>query len=109
MAKDANHETIVREFMRSGADVVNLSTVGKGVPDILVGFAGFNQLVEIKLPSKKGLKPNRKTSLSVRQRGWHHSWRGRKPVVIRTCEEAENLLDELLLEASQRDRKNAGS
>ena len=105
MGKDANHETIVREFMRSGADVVNLSTVGKGVPDILVGFAGFNQLVEIKLPSREGLKPTRKTSLSLRQKGWHNSWRGRKPVVIRTHEEAESLLDELLEEASKRDAK----
>jgi|TARA_R100001163_G_scaffold64557_1_gene59097 Holliday junction resolvase len=109
MGKDANHETIVREFMRSGADVVNLSTVGKGVPDILVGFAGFNQLVEIKLPAKTGLKPNRKTSLSLRQKGWHNSWRGRKPVVIRTPEEAELLLDELLEEATKRDKKEQGT
>ena len=105
MGKDANHETIVREFMRSGADVVNLSTLGKGVPDILIGFAGFSQLVEIKLPAKAGLKPSRKTLLSLRQKGWHNSWRGRSPVVIRTPEEAESLLDDMLSEASHRDRK----
>lgn len=107
MGKDANHETIVREFRRSGADVVNLANVGMGVPDILVGFAGFDQLVEIKLPPKAGLAPTRKTNLSIRQRGWHHSWRGRKPVVIRTPEEAEALLDALLDEALRRDRANA--
>ena len=95
MSKDANHATIEREFRLCGATVVSLHTLGKGVPDLLVGFAGLDQLVEVKLPTRTSDvgKKSPRTQLSNRQRGWHHSWLGREPVVVRTTEDVEKLLD----------------
>ena len=99
MGKDANHATIMRAFSQAGATVVSLHTLGKGVPDLLVGYANDDQLVEVKLPIRKGLKPGAaqhpKTRLNHRQQGWHNSWRGNRPRIIRTPEEAEALLDEM--------------
>jgi hypothetical protein len=80
VGKDANHQTIFRAFDRAGASVVSLHTLGGGVPDLLVGFAGVERLVEVKLPAR------------------HHSWGGHPPVVVRTPEEAEALVDEMAAE-----------
>ena len=96
MAKDANHEMLCRAFRAAGAGVVTLHTLGKGIPDILVGYAGSDQLVEIKLPTRRdafGASP--KTHLSRKQKTWHSSWQGQTPVVVRTPEEAEALLDRM--------------
>jgi len=94
MSKDANHETIRRAFIQAGADVVSLHTLGSGVPDLLIGFAGTEQLVEVKLPARKtDIVKTPRTHLSRKQRQWHQSWKGNEPVVIRTPEEAERLLD----------------
>jgi hypothetical protein len=99
VGKDANHGTIVRAFEQAGATVVSLHTLGKGVPDLLVGYADRDQLVEIKLPLRKasaaGAIQHPKTRLNNRQVGWHNNWRGTRPRIIRTPEEAENLLDEM--------------
>jgi hypothetical protein len=69
---DANQKAIVSAFRRIGASVQVLSAVGKGVPDVLVGFRGVNVLVEIKdgslAPSARAL-----TSDQVR---WHAAWAG---------------------------------
>jgi len=99
MAKDANHGTIVRAFEQGGATVVSLHTLGRGVPDLLIGFAGCDQLVEVKLPlrpsSEAGGVQHPRTRLNSRQVGWHNHWRGERPRVIRTPEEAEALLDDM--------------
>jgi hypothetical protein len=99
MSKDANHGTIVRAFEQAGATVVSLHTLGKGIPDLLVGYAQRDQLVEIKLPIRKaseaGPIQHPKTRLSNRQAGWHNNWRGTRPRIIRTPEEAEDLMDEM--------------
>ncbi len=99
MAKDANHGTIVRAFEQAGATVVSLHTLGKGIPDLLIGFANVDQLVEVKLPIRKNLTPGAaqhpKTRLNHRQQGWHNYWRGMRPIIIRTPEEAESLLDKM--------------
>ncbi len=95
MGRDANHATIKRAFERSGATVVDLHTIGGGVPDLLIGFAGADVLVEIKLPTRKlrDGKTSPRSTLSRRQVGWHHSWRGCSPAVVRTEEDVEELLD----------------
>ncbi len=99
MGKDANHQTIFRAFDRAGASVVSLHTLGGGVPDLLVGFAGVERLVEVKLPARQGVAfQHPATRLSRRQQGWHHSWGGHPPVVVRTPEEAEALVDEMAAE-----------
>lgn len=50
---DANHRQIVDALRRIGASVVDLSDVGDGCPDLLVGFRGKNYLMEVKDGAKK--------------------------------------------------------
>jgi len=98
-SKDFNHNEIVLAFERSGADVVQLHNVGGGVPDLLVGYCGVDQLVEIKLPPRAKAfdngKVNPRTQLSKVQRSWHAAWKGRMPVVVRCEEDVERLLDSI--------------
>ena len=51
-SRDLNHATIVRLLQQAGASVVDLSGVGGGCPDLLVGYAGNTALVEIKVPAR---------------------------------------------------------
>jgi len=70
--KDANHVPIVNAFEKLGCGVVDLSDVGRGVPDLLVWASGLWHLVDIKNPEtgygKRGLNP--------RQKKWAEEWRG---------------------------------
>lgn len=45
---DANHHEIGRLFRAHGAKTVDLSGIGGGVPDWLIGFGGQERLVETK-------------------------------------------------------------
>lgn len=45
---DANQKEIVEAFRSLGCSVFITSAVGKGFPDIVVGFRGKNYLFEIK-------------------------------------------------------------
>lgn len=90
-SRDKNHHSIVKKFERSGASVIDLSQVGRGRCDLLVGYCGVDQLVEIKLPEGKfgGTAHSR---LNHRQVAFAHKWNGRVPVVVRTEHDVERLL-----------------
>jgi Holliday junction resolvase len=45
---DANQEAVVTALRSAGATVQSLAGVGKGVPDLLVGFKGQTLLMEVK-------------------------------------------------------------
>jgi hypothetical protein len=81
---DGNHKQIVEALVKAGASVKSLADVGKGVPDLLVAFAGVNYLLEVKNPKtaygRKGLNP-----LQV---DWSASWQGAKPIVVHSPDEA---------------------
>ena len=49
---DVNQKEIVKTLRDFGASVVDLSKVGHGVPDLLVGYAGLTILVEVKSSEK---------------------------------------------------------
>ena len=70
---DSNQVEIVKELRRLGMEVEHLHSVGKGCPDILVGWKGKNCLLEIKRDEKAKLTPD--------QVLWHHSWKGQVAVV----------------------------
>jgi hypothetical protein len=59
MSKDHNHEDITRAFAAAGAYVVDLSKLGRDKPDLLVGFAGCERLVEVKTEPDPRPKPER--------------------------------------------------
>ena len=51
---DANQSEIVAALRQiPGVTVIDLREVGKGVPDLIVGRAGLNYLIELKTPKGK--------------------------------------------------------
>ena len=69
---DANQVEIVKALRQAGATVQSLASVGKGVPDLLIGFQGKTVLLEI----KDGAKVQSKQKLTQDQIDWHANWRG---------------------------------
>jgi hypothetical protein len=74
---DLNQPEIVSNLRTiPGVSVTDLSKVGAGCPDIMVGYQGANYLIEIKSEwAKKGKE------LTPMQERWHEEWRGQKSVV----------------------------
>jgi hypothetical protein len=85
-ARDGNHETITLAFRGCGASVVDLSAVGGGCPDLLIGLDGYSLLVEVKLPAgpKGGMKGRK---LKPAQIEFNAAWRGAPIHVVRTEED----------------------
>lgn len=81
---DANQKDIVAVLRHAGATVSDLSMVGKGVPDLLVGYRGVNILMEIKRDEKAPYKPT--------QIEWMKAWEGAAPYRIETTEQALKVL-----------------
>lgn len=86
---DANQESIVKAFRQIGASVQVLSAVGKGCPDVLVGFRGVNALVEI----KDGGKVPSAQKLTADQVKWHGSWAGQVCVANSIDEAIRQVID----------------
>lgn len=76
---DRNQAEIVTALRAAGASVQSLAAVGRGCPDLLVGFRGKNLLMEI----KDGSLPPSGRTLTDDQVTWHIDWRGHAQVV--TC------------------------
>jgi Holliday junction resolvase len=55
---DANQAEIVKTLRDAGADVYDLSKVGKGIPDLLVTFNGETILMEVKTNAKSRYTPD---------------------------------------------------
>lgn len=91
--KDANHDDIVKFFQQCGAKVTTLHQLGRGTPDLLVGWRGVNLLVEV----KDGSKPPSKRELTPDETRWHEEWRGQVSIV-ESREDAQRLLNETGLE-----------
>lgn len=77
---DANQPEIVSALRKVGATVVTLAAVGKGVPDLLVGFRQSTYLLEV----KDGQKPPSDRQLTPDQIDWHVSWTG-GPCAVVSC------------------------
>ncbi len=74
---DRNQAEIVRVLRAIGASVQHLHSVGKGCPDLLVGYQGINYLFEI----KDGTKPRSQRKLTPDEVEFFMSWRGRAYIV----------------------------
>lgn len=75
---DANQGEIVDALRAVGASVQDLHELGRGVPDLLVGWRGVNVLMEVKAQGG---------ALNDRETRWHSEWRG-QVAVVRSVEEA---------------------
>jgi hypothetical protein len=69
---DANQDAVVSALRAAGASVQSLAAVGKGVPDLLVGYKGTTLLMEV----KDGRKPPSAQRLTEDQLRWHGAWKG---------------------------------
>lgn len=75
---DANHTQVVSALEAAGASVQSLAALGKGVPDLLVGFRNVTILMEI----KDGSKSASRQKLTEDQLKWHGSWKGGPLTVV---------------------------
>ena len=64
---DANQKEIVDSLRKVGCSVQSLHTIGKGCPDLLVGYRGENTLLEVKVGNAQ---------LTPDEEDWQNQWRG---------------------------------
>lgn len=76
---DGNHKEICQALRDTGCDVLDLSAVGKGCPDLLISHpvTGYH-LIEV----KDGSKPASARQLNERQVKFHKEWKGPIHTVI---------------------------
>lgn len=87
--KDANHRSIVAVLRVCGASVETIEAGKAGCPDLLVGIFGVTELVEVK---DGAAKDRRQRELRETQEAWHRSWRGRPVRVVRSLDDALELV-----------------
>jgi hypothetical protein len=85
---DANHEQVVSALRAAGASVQSLAGVGKGVPDLLVGFQGKTLLMEV----KDGRKTPSERRLTDDQIRWHGAWNGGPLAIVDGVDAALRML-----------------
>lgn len=82
---DKNQRDIVQALREVGTTVISLHEVGKGCPDLLVGYKGKNYLIEIK---------NKSGKLTPRQEKFNNEWRG-KILIFRTIDDVIKFINKL--------------
>jgi Holliday junction resolvase len=85
---DANHVQVVEALRAAGATVQSLAGVGKGVPDLLVGYRQTTLLMEV----KDGHKSPSQRKLTEDQLKWHREWNGGTLAVVDGPEAALRVL-----------------
>ena len=73
---DGNHSLVVEQLREAlpEANIFDSSGAGRGFPDLVIGWKGFNFLVELKNPARG------RTRLTKAQVGFHENWQG--PIFI---------------------------
>jgi len=83
---DANHKKLIDKIRQiPSASVFSTHEVGKGFPDIVVGYRGLNYMFEI----KDGKKTASKKKLTQAEIKFHSNWTGQISVV----EKIEDILN----------------
>jgi hypothetical protein len=62
---DKNQQTIINAFRGLGATVYDLSKVGNGIPDLLIGYKNHTCLVEVKSSEKATYTKHQKEFLTT--------------------------------------------
>lgn len=84
---DVNQKEIVKAFRQLGATVIDLSKVGKGVPDVIVGYKDRTIFVEIKSGSKAKFTPH--------QIEFINEWRGGKIERVETVDDVVKIINSI--------------
>jgi hypothetical protein len=75
---DDNQPRLVEQLRKiPGVTVAHTHTIGKGFPDLVVGWRGKTYLLEIKDPAK----PKSARKLTPDEEQWHQKWTGHVSVV----------------------------
>mgnify|MGYP003636766495 FL=1 len=74
---DANQKKIVSQLREIGCSVLHTHQLGKGAPDIIVGYNNLNYLVEI----KDGDKPKAQQKLTPDEVKFQSEWKGNYYVI----------------------------
>jgi hypothetical protein len=69
---DTNQNLIVTQLRRCGVSVAITSMVGKGFPDLIIGRAGQNFLIEL----KDGNKSKSRKKLTAAEKEFFTTWNG---------------------------------
>lgn len=77
---DAAQSAIVAALRKVGATVQSLADIGRGCPDLLVGFRSRTYLFEVKTA--------RIAQLTQAEAIWHADWRGQPVYVVHDAQEA---------------------
>jgi Holliday junction resolvase len=83
---DGNHAEVVDFLRGKKCSVRSLAAVGKGMPDLLVGYMGMNWIFEVKTDKGK---------LTEDQEDFFYSWNG-QATVVRSGQEAWNVIEATL-------------
>jgi hypothetical protein len=86
---DSNQTRVVKALRDLGATVQHLHAVGKGCPDLLVGYKGNNYLLEV----KDGEKPESQRKLTPDQVIWHYDWKGHVAIVTSPKDAIDKILN----------------
>lgn len=81
---DANQVQIVEQLRRLHISVQYLHTIGKGCPDLLLGFRNKNFLIEL----KDSLKTPSKKKLTDDEQEFFNTWNGQ----VNKCETLDEIL-----------------
>ncbi len=85
---DVNQPAIVDALRKAGATVQSLAAIGKGCPDLLIGYVGKTALIEV----KDGDKAASAQKLRPMQQDWHQNWRGGTLATVNDVESALSVL-----------------
>ena len=88
---DDNQQDIISEFRRLGCSVLDMSRLGEGTPDLLIGYAGQCMLVEV----KNGKKPPSKRVLTGPQIDFWMSWKA-NPRVVKNLDDVAKTVNVLM-------------
>jgi len=81
---DYNQKLIVEQLRKLGVSVAVTSMLGKGFPDLVLGYQNKNFLVEL----KDGAKPKSQKGLTMDEAKFFTSWRGS----VCKCENIDEIL-----------------
>lgn len=95
---DSNQKDVVTALRAEGYSVQHLHSVGAGCPDILVGYAGINVLIEIKEGDGK---------LTPAQVVWHSDWQGQVSIA-KDKQEAIEIVKNAIKQETEKKEKSGG-
>ena len=80
---DDNQALLTSQLRAHGISVAVIHTVGRGIPDLIIGVSGQTFLVEVKPPNNKRMTPA--------EEEWHANWDGHVVVATSILEVLEDI------------------